>query len=200
MDKLILTTAELQSLMQWKDNHKDLVRSMPAPFKAIEIHVESGFIIKGIRESSSLKLYLKYNGKPAGVAEFLVEEDGLVFNGKNTISPHEMLQDVLTTYCSLMALITYGKPIEHERREILSSGPSQSTTKRTIHSVTYLLRSYKSGELQGHHASPRGVFGVRGHYRHYRNGRVIWIAAYKKGEGKQKSKTYKLGGQPDEHS
>lgn len=200
MDKLILTTAELQSLIQWKDSHKDLVRSMPAPFKAIEIHVESGFIIKGIRESDSLKLYLKYKGKPVGIAEFLVEEDGLVFNGKNTISPHEMLQDVLTTYCSLMALITYEKPIEHERRGISSSGPSQSTTKRTIYSVTYLLRSYKSGEPQGHHASPRGIFSVRGHYRHYRNGNVIWIAEYKKGEGKKKSKTYKLGGQPDEHS
>lgn len=200
MDKLILTTAELQSLIQWKESNKDLVRSMPAPFKAIEIHVESGFIIKGIRESNSLKLYLKYNGKPAGVAEFLVEKDGLVFNGKNTISPHELLQYVLTTYCSLMALIAYGKPVARERSGNSSSISHQSTTRQTIPSVTYLLRSYKSREPQGHHASPRGVFGVRGHYRHYRNGNVVWIAEYKKGEGKKKSKTYKLGGQSDEHS
>ncbi|MBR5436920.1 MAG: hypothetical protein IK120_08680, partial [Muribaculaceae bacterium] len=63
--------------------------------------------------------------------------------------------------------------------------------------MTYILhhsRDSISVGAKGHHASPRGIFNVRGHYRHYKNGNVIWINEYQKGTGKKKSKTYKLGG------
>ena len=33
------------------------------------------------------------------------------------------------------------------------------------------------------HRSPSGVFGVRGHFRRYKNGHVIWIDEYMKGLG-----------------
>lgn len=60
-----------------------------------------------------------------------------------------------------------------------------------------LLRSINgalSAVPRGSHASPRGIFTVRGHYRHYKSGKVVWVAEYKKGTGKQKGKTYKIGG------
>ena len=47
---------------------------------------------------------------------------------------------------------------------------------------------------RGFHASPRGIFTVRGHYRHYKSGKVVWVSEYKKGTGKKKKKTYKMGG------
>ena len=50
------------------------------------------------------------------------------------------------------------------------------------------------------HASPGGIFSVRGHFRHYKNGKVIWISEYRKGEGKKKKKTYKMGGKSDDRS
>ena len=45
---------------------------------------------------------------------------------------------------------------------------------------------------KGSHRSPRGSY-VRGHYRHYKSGKVVWIEEYQKGTGKaEKGKTYKL--------
>lgn len=32
------------------------------------------------------------------------------------------------------------------------------------------------------HKSPEMPFGVRGHYRHLRSGKVVWVKAYRKGE------------------
>lgn len=40
---------------------------------------------------------------------------------------------------------------------------------------------------------PGGIFTVRGHYRHYKSGKVVWVSEYKKGTGKMRRKTYKVG-------
>lgn len=44
----------------------------------------------------------------------------------------------------------------------------------------------------GEHASPKGEFSVRGHYRHYKSGKIVWINEYRKGEGKRNGKKYCL--------
>lgn len=36
------------------------------------------------------------------------------------------------------------------------------------------------------------AWGVRGHYRHYKNGKVVYIAPYQKGRGRLKQTTYKV--------
>ena len=36
----------------------------------------------------------------------------------------------------------------------------------------------------GHHRSPEGVFQVRGHFRRYQTGKVIWIDGFMKGVDK----------------
>ena len=38
------------------------------------------------------------------------------------------------------------------------------------------------------HRSPEGVFGVRGHFRKYKNGKIIWIDEYLKGTKNEKDK------------
>lgn len=35
------------------------------------------------------------------------------------------------------------------------------------------------------HKSPEGVFSVRGHFRKYANGKIIWIDEYLKGKNKE---------------
>jgi hypothetical protein len=134
----------------------------------------------------------------------------------------EMVRSVLTVYASLMALMTYGE-IKNENPVVNFSEPAsqspvlenknekavvnlqkQKKKKKgksvsTKQSITYILRSSPNGSLrvttQGSHshASPKGVFSVRGHFRHYKNGNVVWVAEYKKGtKGEKKGKNYKL--------
>ena len=106
MDKIVVTAADIEKLLAWRDEHNNLVRSMPVPLREVEIQiVESGISIKCFRSDKKLKLYLD---------------------------------------------------------------------------------------------SPACSFTVRGHFRHYKSGKTVWIAEYRKGTGRSRGKTYKIGGDLDD--
>lgn len=216
MDKAILTKKDIDALFEWRDEHKDFVRSMPPSLRGIEIICkDSGFTIRGFRNSDRVDLHLALDGKPLGAAHFEIIYRGnvkqLAARGKNTmkVKPEE-LQSVITLYCSLMALMAYGCPDISEGEEEKAASPAaekepkeakKSNTakpakkKKPDDPVTYLMRRGKTGisiHKRGGHAKPNGIFSVRGHYRHYKNGSVVWIDEYKKGTGKRRSKIYKL--------
>lgn len=202
MDKIIVTADDIERLLVWRDEHRDEVRSGPAPLKAVEIIVETtGWHIKGIRDSLKLRLHLNQNGKPLGHCEFRRRSDGMWASTKNRMQVgKDDLQSALTVYCTLMALMAYGKsePAEEiEPRMGIAHKPHKGSTRKQRGQTTYILRTINGTLLaapRGSHASPSGTFTVRGHYRHYKSGKVVWIAEYKKGTGKKKSKTYKIGG------
>ena len=59
MDKIVTTAADIEKLLAWRDEHNDLVRSMPVPLREVEIQiVESGISVKCFRSDKKLKLYL----------------------------------------------------------------------------------------------------------------------------------------------
>ena len=129
----------------------------------------------------------------------------------------EIHQSCLTIYASLMALMVYGNefvlPDPENTHTTQSDSPvvDAGRTQRTASprkankpaknpskkpSVTYILSLTKTGPTirpRGTHASPNGIFSVRGHYRHYKSGKVVWIAEYKKGTGRKKNTIYKIG-------
>lgn len=193
MDKIILTQEEVKQLFTWKDNHKDLVRQNLAPFQAIEIRLpEIQLILKAIHKGNKLHLHLNLSGKPSGNADFIVQPPNCI-KTKSTIAS-ELIPDLLTLYCALMALIVYA---EHPKKEASQQDERRkkgsAASKTRTRNITHLLQvCYPKTETSSHHASPTKPFTVRGHYRHYRNGKVIWIAEYRKGEGKRRNKTYKL--------
>ena len=78
MDKIVVTAADIELLLKWRDQHPDEVRSHPAPLKAVEIVVETnGWRIKGIRNGLHLSLYLNQNGRSFGHCEFVRRVDGM---------------------------------------------------------------------------------------------------------------------------
>lgn len=212
MDKIELSREDITALLDWRDEHKELVRSLPAPKKAIEIVFKhNAFRIKGIRDGDTLRLHLSNGFVNLGKAEFTVSKDKTLVlkRGKMEVT-EESFRSVLTVYCSLMALMTYGRveygeEIEPADKEKVTR--SQKATKRSprkpVKRTTYILRRDNGTLLaapMSSHASPKGIFTVRGHYRHYKSGKVVWIAEYRKGTGKKKSKTYKMGGKNDDRA
>lgn len=207
MDKIELTVENIEALLKWRDEHKDEVRSHPAPLKAVEIVIpHSGFRIKGIREGDTLRLHLSRHHERFGNCTFVRRLDGMWASTKNRTKgvTKEDLQSALTVYCTLMALMAYGRlePAEEQEPDVREkprrhSKATKRPTRKSVKRTTYILRQVNGTLLaapMGSHASPSGIFTVRGHYRHYRSGKVVWIAEYKKGTGKKKSKTYKMGG------
>lgn len=218
MDKIILSDNDLQYLLKWRDEHKELVRESPDPMKSIEIICkDSGFTIKGIREGGRLRLYVNHKGLSLGSVQFELRPDGLwnKIKDRTHLPDKDGVQSALTVYGSLMALMVFGNSTTSYDRliesseSVMSKLPHRNDTgkntgsKKPVNernkpkrpSVTYILRRDKSGisvVSKGFHASPKGVFSVRGHYRRYRSGKVIWISEFKKGTGNKKNKNYKV--------
>lgn len=225
MDRCILPQKDIDALLTWRDNHRDLVRSAPMPVKAIEILcVDQHITIKGVRDDRErLRLYMSFRGRTMGRCEYRILPNHQWLLTKDTMSkniPPEVLvtapQSMLTIYASLMALMVYGNRVTYEdfvetleelddlrtpepvpveiMRQVINSR-AKPVSKRQ--GITYIIHTSKDGRIsarvKGGHASPSGVFSVRGHYRHYKSGKVVWIAEFKKGEGPKKRKTYKTG-------
>jgi len=202
MDRIILSSKDVETLLQWRDNNADLVRRNPAPFKGIMLEFpETKIHIKAYNNAGKISFYIWINGSSAGKITGQQLPGGLFKAGKNTTKlKSDDIQSIITVYASLMALIVYHEPepaAAAAAKEPRQERPKKAKTgaQRSKKSVTYIFSCSSNGPRihpRGHHSSPAGVFTVRGHYRHYKNGRSVWIKPYKKGTGGQKNKTYKL--------
>lgn len=179
MDKIVVTAADIEKLLAWRDEHNDLVRSMPVPLREVEIQiVESGISIKCFRSDKKLKLYLDSPARKLGHVVFAPLGNGL---WKKKVS-------TLPADCNPAA------STKAPAKRIGSTKPHTASTTYIIHSAGKQLTVVP----RGHHASPACSFTVRGHFRHYKSGKTVWIAEYRKGTGHSRGKTYKIGGDLDD--
>lgn len=208
MDKIVVTAADIDRLLAWRDEHNDLVRSMPVPLREVEIQiVESSISIKCFRSDKKLKIYLDSPTRKLGHVVFAPLGYGLWKKKVSTLpadcNPTETEQGALTVYGSLMALMTYGAGGVMGEKAPASKAPAKrkSPTKPHTANTTYIIHS-AGNQLtvvpRGHHASPACSFTVRGHFRNYKSGKTVWIAEYRKGTGRSRGKTYKIGGDLDD--
>lgn len=211
MDKVIFKIKDVDALLAWRDNHPDLVRSLPMPLKALEfIFPESGWSFKAIREKEFITFHPALHGKPVGKMKLRVCPGGkLAMVKRDNILKGEDVETIITVYCSTMALMVYGngsRVVETTPSLVVSQKPTEAREsvsgnkkgKDTRNGVTYILRATRDGVAaipQGSHASPSREFSVRGHFRHYKSGKVVWVDEYRKGtdQKKKKSKRYHLG-------
>ena len=204
MDKIVLSREDIEFVLKWRDQHKELVRLGVNPLRAVKIICpDSGFTLTAIREAVDLRIGITQNGKSLGSLEYEFLNNGMYRMTKdNTKISNEDKQSVLTVYASVMALMVFGRSIaeslEQKERQTASTSkkPTKKPKKNKRSGVTYILTC--SGKephiaVKGSHSSPQGVFSVRGHYRRYKSGKVIWIAQYTKGTGKRADKTYRIG-------
>ena len=202
MDKIRLSSNDIEFILKWRDEHKDLVRLGMNPKKAVKIVCyESGYTITAIRNKMFLNFGINQNGTSLGKLVFELLGNGMCSLVKNTTKLiDEDRQAVLTVYSSAMALLVFGRttiPIDESSvQETVPHKPQKSSKRSKGSGYTYILN--RNGNepkltIKGSHSSPHGQFSVRGHYRHYKNGKVVWIAEYTKGCGKKKDKTYKVG-------
>ncbi len=158
-------------------------------------------ILKCFRNGGKLKIHVNTEGRSRGYIMFYMRDDGFWVQKKTTADlDKENIQACLTLYCTVMAVMAFASPnVEAEEvdRKPRANKPKAPTkpNKPKNSGVTYIIHSTKHGPMalpSGHHASPKGIFSVRGHFRHYKNGRVVWIEEYKKGTGKKNKRKYRI--------
>jgi hypothetical protein len=111
MDKIILHSQDVETLLKWRDNNTDLVRRNAAPFKGILLEFpDTNIMIKAYNEAGKIAFYLQVNGEKAGKITGRQLAGGLFQEKKNTTKlKKDDVQSIITVYASLMALITYHK-------------------------------------------------------------------------------------------
>ena len=87
-----------------------------------------------------------------------------------------ILKGYIATFLHANAFLMYGNILNE--KEYIAAGRNEGVTK------VITFRKFKNKVYAVHtsaHKSPEGVFSVRGHFRHYKDGKVIWIDSYMKG-------------------
>lgn len=88
----------------------------------------------------------------------------------------QFVQIVCTAFINFNAFITYGNITEDKQVIITgkSDGDDKVFTMRKFEDRLYCIQTTA-------HRSPEGIFSVRGHFRKYKSGKIIWIDEYLKG-------------------
>lgn len=117
MDKIEISSKDIEEMLKWRDEHKEEVRSMVSPVKDINIICkDSGYRIIAVREGMKLTLSLSrrkgnspYYDERLGKLVFHIGFGGYSRMEKDTtkLAPEDK-QSVFTVYCTLMALMVYG--------------------------------------------------------------------------------------------
>lgn len=224
IDRICLTTDQVMSILDWRNDNKDAVKNFRNLFN-------EGVIVVTLDKHGDpihSTVYFKVNGEQVNL-EFGLEDraivkciiekqaDGMLkiavpqetedFESYKKIvgykDTHDFLKDNVTIYSSVMAYITFkqnevvileedflpenrlkkalrhnkynpNRPIKIKRKVVRLNKPTyKNVTKREFTRIT------KS-------------WGVIGHDRHYKSGKIVPIKPYTKGEGARKAKTYKV--------
>lgn len=205
MDKIFYTKEDMDFLLDWRDKHIDYVHACVCPIRAIRIISKvNGIALTCIRDGEIIKINISLNERPYGklIANILPSGFYEVDDRTTENLDMEAIQSIMTTYASTMALLAYGNEITkptkrtYHKADVDKKKPNKKKPKKSKSSgITYVLRRDSKTAViipHGKHRSPQGTFNVRGHFRHYKDGKIVWIEEYSKGCGKKKSKTYKL--------
>lgn len=219
MVKVLITSNQVEQLFKWKEAHTELLYDNNIPFKDIEINCDvngSKIIYRYYYKKPILKVYMYNNDskKASLTGKFKVLASGkanLIKSDTRSIPKEkekELFTDIYSMWKTIMALFkSKGDGFEIDRKSYNFNDNSTKTNKVTSTSlqankkntVTYIVDTHNKQGIcikpKGSRNSPHGEFGVRGHYRHYSSGKVVWIKPFLKGKSpksKKKNKTYRL--------
>lgn len=197
MNIIHIDAASYDKLMNWQEENRELVKAI-APynkyyFRRAEVVFTDSYIVGYFDfKRDLLRLRIKQNKKQIANCHIVPKPDdfdndyGIYFDlmVNDESLPYdeacEVIRVVANTYIAYNALLIYGNLVDGS-----SITPRARTEGGDKH---YFVREYdnKIYAVSSHaHRSPEGVFSVRGHFRKYKSGKVIWIDEYLKGTEKE---------------
>lgn len=196
MDIIHIDVASYDKLMNWQEENRELVKAI-APYnkfyfqraEVVFTDLFSSYIVGYFDfKRDLLRLRIKRNKKQIVNCHIVPKPDdfnndyGIYFDltaNDESLSYDDtcdVIRIVANTYIAYNALLIYGNLVDGS-----SITPRTRTEGGDKH---YFVREYdnKIYAVSSHaHRSPEGVFSVRGHFRKYKSGKVIWIDEYLKG-------------------
>lgn len=158
MDKIVLNQKDIEFVLKWRDEHKELVRLGVNPLGAVKIIcTDSRFTLTAIRKAVDLHIGINQNGKSLGYLEYEFLNNGMYSMTKDRakISSDDK-QSVLTVYASVMALMVFG------RSDLKTPEHKEAKKEQTVwgHLHTYLFWKRASHSCKRFtQQSARHIFG-----------------------------------------
>ena len=220
MKKFYLSQNDVKYIDAWVDEHKEYIsaKKMYIPFSCCRIYIDDADFYCTVilnEDKQTVKITCNKNGVCDGYIIYKSLETGNYKLIKNTLKRSQkgikydsIEQNLLHLVFSVFAILSYKdfsstpEAIEPSlgEKETISMLPKGNKGRKRKDDFVYILKSDKSGNrhfvLKGKRNGPNYEFGVRGHYRKYKNGKVIWVREYIKGKGKHKDTKYKLRKEP----
>lgn len=206
MVKIPLSVEQINALLKWRDEHKELVRACVIPFPECEIISENGVKIRIVRHEDIKFIYnFTVSDTKSNLVNGRFEYSTITGTAKNSFPKlsNEDTQTSITVWATVMAYIVNFEPhfvekpkanVESKDTEPRSTSPRKQ--KRSENSVLYLnpikFISESKNASQRKYTPPSCAFSVRGHYRHLKSGKVVYVHPYEKNTGKEKDKRNKV--------
>lgn len=191
--KIIIDPESWAALERWSLEHPGLAIAAwnLAYFEKMEIHFSSSDMLAyaekkksgwkcNVKSDGKIKLKIHISEGDGGKNDFSVNYGAENLDQDETLeSLNEVVRFVSTTILTVNAYMTYGNA--YEERPVVLTGKNDGNKKAIVFRV-FDGKAYAVATTA--HRSPSGVFGVRGHFRRYKSGKVIWIDEYLKGVDK----------------
>lgn len=192
--KILIDPESWAALDEWLTEHPGLTIAVwdAAYFEKMEIHFSSSDMIAyaekkrdswkcNIKSDGRVKLRIHITKDKTKVNDFAINYGVANLDDDETLeSLNEVVRFVSTVLLTVNAYLTYGNA--YEDRPVVLLGKNEDGGKSIIFRV-FEGKAYAVATTT--HRSPSGVFGVRGHFRRYKSGKVIWIDEYMKGLDKE---------------
>lgn len=207
MVKIPLTSEQVEKLLAWRDQHKELVRALVVPFPECSILSENGMKIR-IEQDEALKSVYHFTvtdtnaHKVKGRFTYSTKTSYLyLWHGLPELSKDEA-QTTITVWAAVSAYIVNFQPELVERSgdsvgaaasvHTSSAKAANKAADRVIYLRPIVFTSEHESPVKRKYTPCESAFSVRGHYRHYKSGKVVYIQPYEKNTGKEKDKRNKV--------
>lgn len=188
--KIYIDDEAFKAIDEWGSEHKRFVVGCPSLAHEYDVHVAEipEDVAHFVVAKSGYKFRIRENKKQIVKGKIILSNDSendyqIAYDVDSSILDTESKEDIeafVQYFCSIIILsasyLMYGNILGE--KEYIISGKNDGLVKI----ITF--RKYKESVYAVHtsaHKSPKGVFNVRGHFRRYKDGKVIWIDEYMKG-------------------
>lgn len=210
MDKIYISQDGENKLFRWRDEHKNLVRNYKASTKKVKyilFYEMSNPIIITVIDSGESRVDFTITRQGKRLDSFRYDRYRMTVNETwHTLKEPKAVkeaksagrQEAISIHASTQALLNHRQRIEvdkkQEFRETVTrmveriEDKERKQKKDNIIKISDTIYAPVEAPTRGfrNYTKPTQEISVRGHYRHYRSGKTIWIDEYKKNAGKDK--------------
>lgn len=202
MVKIPLTSEQIIRLLEWRDGNKELVRAAVIPFPECSILSENGMKIRAKQDEALDSVYhITVTDTKAHEVKgrfTYATQTGYVWMGSPKLS-HDDTQTAITIWGTVSAYVVNFQPEVIEKdQETQTAHPrtrraaANKPADRVVYLKPIVYSSSQESPVKRKYTPCENAFSVRGHYRHYKSGKVVYVQPYEKNTGKEKDKRNKV--------